>query len=457
MSWLPEGLLVAWCGDDFTGSAAVMEALVFAGLPAVLFLDIPSAAQLARFPDVRGIGIASTARAHGPEWMERNLPPVFEWLARQGAAITQYKVCSTLDSSPETGSIGKAVDLAAGMFEGWIPCVVAAPGMRRYQVFGHLFAGTPDGVFRLDRHPVMAQHPVTPMAESDVVQHLARQTHRKFGLIDLEALRQRGAEKLHALRSGGAEVIAFDNLTADDERRIGELIWENRADSMLAVGSQGLEYALIAHWCASGQLERFPEVSSAGAAERMIVISGSVSVTTASQIDWAEKNGFEPIELDAAALIRGEDALSPAIDAALAALGAGRDPIIHTARGPEDPAVDALRRTCAEAGVSSEQANMDIGAALGRVLAALLKTTSVRRAVISGGDTSGHACRKLDIFAFTALAPTLPGAALLTAHSERAEFDGIQLALKGGQMGSQDYFGWIKRGGGRVSPQATNS
>ena len=50
MTALPEGPLIAWYGDDFTGSAATMEALTFAGLPAVLFFDVPTAAQLARFP-----------------------------------------------------------------------------------------------------------------------------------------------------------------------------------------------------------------------------------------------------------------------------------------------------------------------------------------------------------------------------------------------------------------------
>jgi len=48
----------------------------------------------------------------------------------------------------------------------------------------------------------------------------------------------------------------------------------------------------------------------------------------------------------------------------------------------------------------------------------------------------------------TSFAPTIPGAALLKAHAESAGIDGLELALKGGQMGSPDYFGWIKRGGG---------
>ncbi|SEM28745.1 Putative sugar-binding N-terminal domain-containing protein [Roseovarius azorensis] len=71
---LPD-LLVAWYGDDFTGAAAVMEVLTFAGLPTALFLDPPTPGQLARFPGLRGIGIASTARTWSPDRMQADLPP----------------------------------------------------------------------------------------------------------------------------------------------------------------------------------------------------------------------------------------------------------------------------------------------------------------------------------------------------------------------------------------------
>lgn len=49
--------LVAWLGDDFTGSAAVMEVLHFAGIPSVLFTDAPSPACWTALP-MRG-GLAS--------------------------------------------------------------------------------------------------------------------------------------------------------------------------------------------------------------------------------------------------------------------------------------------------------------------------------------------------------------------------------------------------------------
>jgi 3-oxoisoapionate kinase len=43
---LPTGPLVAFYGDDFTGSAATLEAMAFAGLKSILLFEIPSAEQL---------------------------------------------------------------------------------------------------------------------------------------------------------------------------------------------------------------------------------------------------------------------------------------------------------------------------------------------------------------------------------------------------------------------------
>jgi len=449
VSGLPDGPLVAWLGDDFTGSAASMEALEFAGLPSVLFLGIPSPAQLARFPQVCGIGIATTARAQAPEWMEAHLPQHFRWLAATGAPVVHYKVCSTLDSAPHVGSIGRAIDIGQDIVGGaWVPFLVAAPVMRRYQAFGHLFASAPAGVYRLDRHPVMARHPVTPMDEAEVTAHLARQTDRRMALIDVEALEGDAGSALAERIAAGAEVIALDAMTGAHMAANGALIWQGPGQ-VLAAGSQGVEYALIDHWRAAGMIPQRTMTEGAGPVERMVAVSGSVSATTAAQIARAEAGGWQVIALDAAALACGDPgAEAAARDAALAALGQGRDPLICTARGPDDPGVARLRNVTAQAGVPAEVANERLGAALGRLLDQILRQTGLRRAVISGGDTSGHAARQLGLFAFTALAPTIPGAALMRAWSDDPGLDGLQLALKGGQMGSADFFDWIKRGGG---------
>lgn len=447
---LPNGLLMTWYGDDFTGSAAVMEALTFAGLPSILFFDTPTPAQLARFPGMRGLGIASTARSHSPEWMAANMPAPLAFLAALDAPFLHYKICSTLDSARHVGNIGIAINLAlqARPSKG-IPVLTAAPRMRRYQAFGHLFAGTPQGVFRLDRHPVMAQHPVTPMAESDVLRHLATQTDLPSALLDLEALADPQTAQT-ALNSAlqTARLLSFDTMTAETDAAAGRLIWQNRDNLRLLVGSQGAEYVLIEHWQREGLIPTAPPTPSAGELAQIVAVSGSVSPTTAAQIEWSAANGFGLVRLNAATLLTTPEAAeAAATQAALKLIDQGQSPLILTAAGPADPAVAAFRTALSQSQIPSETANQRIGESLGRVLDATLKATKIPRAVISGGDTSGHGARQLGLFALSALAPTIPGAALFTAHGDGVH-DGLQLALKGGQMGSADYFGWIRQGGG---------
>ena len=447
---LPDGLLMTWYGDDFTGSAAVMEALSFAGLPSVLFFDTPTPAQLARFPGVRGLGIASTARSHSPAWMEANMPAPLAFLAALNAPFLHYKICSTLDSARHVGNIGAAIDLALQARPSKaVPVLTAAPRMRRYQAFGHLFAGTPQGVFRLDRHPVMAQHPVTPMAESDVLRHLATQTDLPSALLDLEALADpKTAQTALNIALQTARLLSIDTMSADTDAAAGRLLWQNRDNLRLLIGSQGIEYALIEHWQRAGLIPAAPLTPSAGAVAQIIAVSGSVSPITAAQIDWSAANGFGLVRLDAATLLHNAEAAeAKATQAALTLIGQGQSPLILTAAGPADPAVAAFRTALSQSQIPPESANQRIGESLGRVLDASLKASKLRRAVISGGDTSGHGARQLGLFALSALAPTIPGAALFTAHGD-GPHDGLQLALKGGQMGSADYFGWIRAGGG---------
>lgn len=449
-SALPEGRLLSWYGDDYTGSAAVLEVLTFGGLDSVLFLDVPTPAQLAAFPDARAIGIAGVARSETPAWMDRNLPTVFSALGGLGPALAHYKVCSTLDSSPEIGSIGHAIDLASPILGGtFVPTLIAAPPLGRYQAFGHLFATTGEAIYRLDRHPVMSRHPVTPMHESDVARHLALQTDVPTACIDLNQLRgpDGGATALARLLHAGPAIVTLDSVDDADLVPVGRIIWEHRDNRLLVVGSQGVEYALLAYWRSIGAIDVSPPPRSAGAVAQIAAVSGSVSPTTAEQIDWAETHGFGLVAFDAQKLLADPNVeIERAVAAARSELSAGRSVLVHSARGTDDPAISSFRTAVSGSNLDLSAANAQIGAGLGRVLDRLLAETDLTRAVISGGDTSGHASMQLGVHALTALAPTVPGAALCTAHRRNA--DPLQLALKGGQMGTPDYFGWIRDGGG---------
>jgi uncharacterized protein YgbK (DUF1537 family) len=447
---LPDGLLVAWYGDDYTGAAAVMEVLAFAGLPAVLFFEPPSQEQLARFPGIRGLGIAGAARARSPAWMETHLPPVFRYLADLGAPVTHYKICSTLDSAPQVGSIGKAIDLALeAQPVDWVPLLTAAPAVGRYQAFGTLFASSATGVHRLDRHPVMARHPVTPMTEADVTRHLAAQTARPIGLVALDAL-QDGSTADAALadaRRAGAEIVALDVVDDRTEAASGRLIWEQGGPRVLVAGSQGVEYALIRHWCEAGLLVPPEPPPHPAPVAHLPVVSGSASPTTDAQIGWAAEHGFAPIRFDPCAILGSaherDAAIASLVDSALAA---GGDPLVHTARGPEDPAIARFREAADAAGIPPEAANAAIGEALGDILGGILARTGWRRAVIAGGDTSSLGAARLGIMALTARAATVPGGALCDAHFRESHHPPLEIALKGGQMGGPDFFGMMRDG-----------
>lgn len=435
--------LLAWLGDDFTGAAAVMEVLSFAGLPTVLFLSAPSAERLAEFDGLQGIGIASMARTGSPEWMEAHLPALFGALDATGATFLQYKTCSTLDSAPHVGSIGKAMEIGSKHFgTKTVPVLVAAPEMRRYQAFGQLFASAGDSVHRLDRHPVMARHPVTPMTEADVALHLSAQTDMPISCLDLEMLADLARADAALLATGG---VTIDQVSATDVQAAGRLLWDHRKSHRFVIGSQGIAYALVAHLRAAGLIATKDKIDGIGKAKRMAVVSGSVSPVTAEQIAWGLDNGFAGIRFDAVGMCQGKtDAVAEAISAGMAALEQGQVPLIYSAKGPDDPAVAELRSV---AGDRLFEVNDQIGQALGQVLKSLVDKSGLDRIVVSGGDTSGHVCQALGIDALTAVAPTIPGAAICRAHASGV-MDGISIALKGGQMGSPDYFGWVQNGGG---------
>ncbi len=122
------------------------------------------------------------------EQMQTLLPPIFQALKQSQAKFNHYKTCSTFDSSLHVGNIGKAIELARECFgQVTVPVIVGVPHLGRYQAFGNLFAqsGVERALYRLDRHPTMTQHPVTPMTEADLRRVLASQTNLPIELIDL--------------------------------------------------------------------------------------------------------------------------------------------------------------------------------------------------------------------------------------------------------------------------------
>jgi uncharacterized protein YgbK (DUF1537 family) len=440
-------LLLTFYGDDFTGSADAMESLSLHGVRSVLFLSPPSVELLqAKFPNIEAVGVAGASRAMTPAQMEASLPAIFTALQRLNARLFHYKICSTFDSSPTIGSIGKAFEIGQSIFNStFVPLLVGAPVLKRYCVFGNLFATVGDETFRLDRHPMMSRHAVTPMNEGDLRLHLAKQTDATIALFDL--MRQNGTtdeinERFAALRNEKPDIILFDTL---DETRLataGRLIWES--DARFVIGSSGVGYALTSHW----QRPRV-DYPSAGVVEQVIVMAGSCSAATATQIEWAEANGYASLRLDARLL--ADETIADAErarlrQAALSLLAAGRSVVLYSARGPYDPAMQASNESLRQRGIDELTVRERLGQQQGVLLCELLLASGVRRVCVAGGDTSSRAISQLGIYALELRTPLTPGQPLNRAYADDARLDGLEIALKGGQHGRADHFESIRRG-----------
>ncbi|WP_141504523.1 four-carbon acid sugar kinase family protein [Paenibacillus luteus] len=450
--------LLCYYGDDFTGSTDVLESLFRSGVRTVLFLDLPDEEVLqGRFAGIEAFGIAGVGRALSPVEAEKELRPIFERFKQAEASVVHYKVCSTFDSSPTTGNIGKAAEIGRSVFGGeYVPILVGVPILGRYTLFGNHFAAAGEEIYRLDRHPTMSCHPVTPMKEADLRRHLAEQGGLKTALMDIlsqDGTREQVQERLKCLvEKEQPDLVLFDVLDEERLEMAGRLIWEGaqRNKSRFVIGSSGIEYALGATWKAQGMLQQKPElIVDAPPVSRLLVLSGSCSPVTEQQIAHAGEAGFALLRVPAADLIhpeRAEQARVQLLKEAMDLLEDGKSVLLYTASGAADPAIGAFRRALDACGYHSEDSSRLLGLILGSIAKSLIIDTKLKRIVIAGGDTSGYLTRELGIYALECMAAIVPGAPLCRASSQDPCLDGLELVLKGGQIGGKDFFNQVKKG-----------
>ncbi|MGC4033136.1 MAG: four-carbon acid sugar kinase family protein [Tepidisphaeraceae bacterium] len=391
-------LLLGYYGDDFTGSTDALEALTLAGVPAVLFTRPPTAADLSKYPHVRAIGIAGQSRSMNIDDADRELRPAFECLRDTGAGIVHHKVCSTFDSSPTIGNVGRVMELGLKVFgEKIVPVVVGAPDLGRHCAFGNLFArfGNGEERFRLDRHPSISKHPVTPMTEADLRWHLNLQTLLPVGLLDVLQLDRPNAELISKYEAvchdTGEGAVLIDLVTHAQLDAVGTLLIAG--GRRFVVGSSGVESALCAAWLRDGVISKPPALPPPGEVGPIIAVCGSCSPVTAAQIEFARESDFAEVVLGPQALATGavNSAIANAVALITHALENGRSVVLHTEAGHR------VEHTSAE--------DNRLGESLGHALRLTLERTPAKRVVIAGGDTSGHIARALNITALELISP----------------------------------------------------
>jgi len=128
---------IGFFADDLTGAADVLAQAHAQGLDAALSLDptrpLPEAADV--------VGVAGPTRSLQGAELERAIRDGLTPFVNEELDVLIYKVCSTFDSSPTIGSIGRAIEILHEYWpsHGAIPIVPAQPEFGRYTAFSQHF------------------------------------------------------------------------------------------------------------------------------------------------------------------------------------------------------------------------------------------------------------------------------------------------------------------------------
>jgi 3-oxoisoapionate kinase len=425
----------AFYGDDFTGSTDALAQFARVGLRAALLVTVPTAAELKGLGEQYDvIGVAGITRSLAPDAQEAELRPILRALRDLGPRVVQYKVCSTADSSPTRGSIGRALELGREIFgPAVVPILVAQPELGRYTLFSHHFAAEAGTVYRLDRQPTMSTHPTTPMAESDLRLHLGSQT-----ALDITALHRTTYADLRAQYDGvaRADAVVLDALTDADLEALGRVILPGPVTEDVAreprfvIGSGGLSRALALNLLPTADRELAP-AAAARSTGPALVVSGSQSSRTAEQINHAAAAGW---------------------------------PILPLTKDTATTTIELLQANCPGIVVHTNDLDpaelSDLPAALAHVIRRATESAAVRRVIVAGGDTSGQVLRHLAEGSakderrgggITALELVrsdqvlAPGVHLCRVRSADPSLDSVEILLKPGQLGGVDLFTTFQR------------
>jgi uncharacterized protein YgbK (DUF1537 family) len=239
------------------------------------------------------------------------------------------------------------------------------------------------------------------------------------------------------------------------------LVWEQASPQrpVFFVGSQEVGHGLGQVWQKAGLLSG-PEVTepqASGPQQPLLVLSGSCATMTGRQIGWATSNGFADLPVTTEALLdpaRRSVEQKRVVASCLRELDRGRSVVVHTAAGPEDPRIAQMQRAMKSRALNHEQANRSLGDALGEIALRVLAVVKLRRLLVTGGDTAGRIQSHLQVQALQIAEPVGIAAPLCYLYSGTSALNGLEVAFKGGQIGTVDYFGRVREAAVRSFAEA---
>ena len=412
-------LLLGAIADDLTGATDLANTLVRGGLTTIQTIGPPGVETELGDPDA--VVVALKSRSIPAADATRLSLQAFEVLRARGARKLLFKYCSTFDST-DHGNIGPVADaLLDALGERTTIFCPAFPENGRRVFDGYLFVGD-----LLLSESGMEKHPLTPMADPNLVRVLSRQTAHKVGRIDFATVRKGEdaiREALEKAAAAGFRHLIVDAVADEDLRAIA--LGSDRLP--LITGGSGIALGLPDLFARQGKSRRagdaaqLPRVGGPAA-----VLAGSSSRATLAQVAYMRARR-PALQLDTTRLDQPDTLAAEAL--AWADSHGGESSVLIAASAP--PAdVEATQRR-----FGAERAGELIENVLGSV-ARGLRERGVRRFVVAGGETSGAVAGALGVGALRIgeqIDPGVPWTATLDSPP-------LALALKSGNFGAEDFF-----------------
>jgi uncharacterized protein YgbK (DUF1537 family) len=410
--------LLGCIADDFTGATDLANMLVRGGMRTVQSIGIPSA-EVAAGLDADAIVIALKSRTvPAAEAVAQSLQAL-DWLRERGCEQIFFKYCSTFDSTA-AGNIGQVSEaLLAALGSDFTLACPAFPENGRTIFRGHLFVQD-----QLLSESGMQHHPLTPMADANLVRVLQAQTRLPVGLLRYDNVAQ-GVDAVRAriaqLRADGVGMAIADAVSDADLHTLGAAC----ADLPLLTGGSGLALGLPENFRRAGKLRQLDAAAVPHVEGGEVVLAGSASQATNGQVAaWLEA-GRPALRIDPLALAAG----APVVAEALAfARDAGQTVLIYATSAPNEVKAVQQRLGVERAGALVEQALGDIASGL--------REAGVRRFVVAGGETSGAVVQALGVQLLHIGAQIDPGVPATVSATAQP----LALALKSGNFGGRDFF-----------------
>ena len=407
--------------DDFTGATDLANNLVRAGMRVVQTIGIPSG-SFAALASVDAVVVALKSRSIRPEAAVAQSLAAMKWLKEQGAGQIYFKYCSTFDSTPQ-GNIGPVTEALMDALDcNFSISTPAFPDNQRTVFKGHLFVGD---VLLSDSG--MRDHPLTPMTDANLVRVMQAQCKRRVGLLQHEYV-ARGVpsvlSEIERLKADGIAIAVVDALSNDDLMRLGPAL---KGMALIGAGS-GVAIGLAQNYALAHASDAAVLPAATGL---QAIVAGSCSLATNRQVADFVGRGYPAIAVDPMRLFNGVDVTAEVLEWAKKLLPGG-PLLVYSTTSPD--AVGSIQTQ-----IGAEHAGALVEHALARIACGLV-ALGVRQLVVAGGETAGACVQALGV-QHLKIGPQIdPGVPWCHASSEVAGAQGLHLALKSGNFGTDDFF-----------------